>query len=716
MTILQLALKAEYFDAIAAGEKTEEFREANAYWTKRLEGRSFSKIVLTKGYPPKTDASRRIICPWKGLVRKTIIHEHFGNEPIEVFAISVCNPNKLENHKMKVCNEITAAAEMLPLSQLVLSDLNPRKEIDEDRIQSLAESISMSGLLQNLLGYRPDGSDVVEIVGGGRRLRALQLLDEQGQAPQLIPVRVTSDEIEAHAWGLSENANREEIERLDQINAIFAFSDKTKSLVELADTFDMTVREMKTILAMKTLPSEILESFFSGDLSLEDAAHFCAPISDEERLRVFNSLVNGEIYNYQLRNILQRHKQTTSGRFGTFVGEQAYIEAGGTIARDLIDDKLSYFDDTQLIESLAIAKFKTLADEALQAGFKFVEFDPKEASTWSAKQSFGLLTIEGDINPLTEDEQKEQEALVEQANAAMEADDWSTYHKLNRQVVKPVMKFSDDLKKLVGTLIVVDHNGEAQIIEGVYRDEDASALAELGLIEPPAAPQKPALTNDRAKENGFSQALQTDLQNTMLGAVQSALVGNEDLMIDVLSYAMTRGSYMLGLNVDEQKIGMECDESIEFDNRLISDREWDAKISRDDFLEYQSKDRSEKLGVILSALIRGLKYNAGPEMGQSNERQALFDEIADQSGASIRRHWTLNSPNFFKRVKGAYLVDLFATVMGLAEDSDEVKGFAKNKSAEKVRLMDEVFTKGTFDGEPLSDDQLERVATWVPEF
>lgn len=80
------------------------------------------------------DISCRIICLWKGLVCKIIIYEYFGNELIEVFVILVCNFNKLENYKMKVCNEIIVVVEMFLLSQFVLLDFNLCKEIDEDCI------------------------------------------------------------------------------------------------------------------------------------------------------------------------------------------------------------------------------------------------------------------------------------------------------------------------------------------------------------------------------------------------------------------------------------------------------------------------------------------------------------------------------------------------------------------------------------------------------
>lgn len=86
---LILPLKAEYFDAIQAGTKLEEYRLVNDYWRKRLEGREHDMIELTKGYPKRDDAGRRLVLPWRGYTIKTIVHPHFDNVPVEVFAINV---------------------------------------------------------------------------------------------------------------------------------------------------------------------------------------------------------------------------------------------------------------------------------------------------------------------------------------------------------------------------------------------------------------------------------------------------------------------------------------------------------------------------------------------------------------------------------------------------------------------------------------------------
>ncbi|HEK4046067.1 TPA: ASCH domain-containing protein [Pseudomonas aeruginosa] len=89
MRTLTLPLKGEYFDEIKAGTKPEEYRQVTSYWRKRLEGRSYDSIELTRGYPKRDDAARRLVLPWKGYRVATITHPHFGADPVEVFAIDV---------------------------------------------------------------------------------------------------------------------------------------------------------------------------------------------------------------------------------------------------------------------------------------------------------------------------------------------------------------------------------------------------------------------------------------------------------------------------------------------------------------------------------------------------------------------------------------------------------------------------------------------------
>lgn len=92
MKTLTLSLKGEYFDAIRDGTKPEEFRLVKPYWRKRLEGQTYDRIVLTKGYPARDDHERRLERPWRGYREITLTHPHFGPDPVEVFAINVEAP------------------------------------------------------------------------------------------------------------------------------------------------------------------------------------------------------------------------------------------------------------------------------------------------------------------------------------------------------------------------------------------------------------------------------------------------------------------------------------------------------------------------------------------------------------------------------------------------------------------------------------------------
>ena len=89
MTDLVLPLKDIYFHQIKAGTKTEEFRLVTPYWRRRLEYRTYDRIVLTLGYPKRDDTARRLIRPWRGYRVTTITHPHFGPDPVQVFAINV---------------------------------------------------------------------------------------------------------------------------------------------------------------------------------------------------------------------------------------------------------------------------------------------------------------------------------------------------------------------------------------------------------------------------------------------------------------------------------------------------------------------------------------------------------------------------------------------------------------------------------------------------
>lgn len=102
MNILTLNLNKEYFDEIKIGIKKEEYREVKDYWNKRLS-KKYDYIVIKCGYPNAADISKELWFKWNGFIKKKIIHKHFDNKEIEVYAINL--DKIIENPKITKIKE-----------------------------------------------------------------------------------------------------------------------------------------------------------------------------------------------------------------------------------------------------------------------------------------------------------------------------------------------------------------------------------------------------------------------------------------------------------------------------------------------------------------------------------------------------------------------------------------------------------------------------------
>ncbi len=86
---LHLNVKAIYFDEHVAGDKVYEYRLYNEYWKKRLIGQRYDKIYYKSGYPKKGDTKKIRVMPYHGYTVTKRQHPHFGDKPVEVFAIKL---------------------------------------------------------------------------------------------------------------------------------------------------------------------------------------------------------------------------------------------------------------------------------------------------------------------------------------------------------------------------------------------------------------------------------------------------------------------------------------------------------------------------------------------------------------------------------------------------------------------------------------------------
>ena len=149
----------------------------------------------------------------------------------------------------------------------------PRREFDEARLKSLAESIRQYGVLQPLVVTRtdierPDGGlqSVYELIAGERRLRASKLIGLR-EVPVVIRVGEQTDHMKLEL-AIIENLQREDL------NAI----DRAKALAQLSQEFGLTHPEIgakvgrsrefvSNSIRLLSLPEDVQQAVANRELS-----------------------------------------------------------------------------------------------------------------------------------------------------------------------------------------------------------------------------------------------------------------------------------------------------------------------------------------------------------------------------------------------------------------------------------------------------------------
>jgi len=158
------------------------------------------------------------------------------------------------------------------LSQLKLGP-NVRQHYNPDSIAEMAESIKAVGILQNLLVRQTRSG--YEVVFGGRRFKALQLLLKAGEIARdyAVPVDIRKlDDAEATRLGLIENLFREDMEPLEEAEAFYSSVQQGISVADLALKTGFSERLIRQRIALaERLHPEVKNLVWEGELTLEQA-------------------------------------------------------------------------------------------------------------------------------------------------------------------------------------------------------------------------------------------------------------------------------------------------------------------------------------------------------------------------------------------------------------------------------------------------------------
>ncbi|MFG6668159.1 ParB/RepB/Spo0J family partition protein [Halomonas sp. HNIBRBA4712] len=180
--------------------------------------------------------------------------------------------------------------ERLPLGQLSRGKYQPRRDIQPEALEELADSIRAQGVMQPIV-VRPVGEARYEIIAGERRWRAAQLA-ELDVIPAVI--REVSDEV-ALALALIENIQRENLNAVEEAMALKRLGEEFElTQQQIADAVGKSRTQVANLLRLLSLDSEVQTLLERGDLDMGHARALLSLTSAQQR-RIAHEVVNGDL-------------------------------------------------------------------------------------------------------------------------------------------------------------------------------------------------------------------------------------------------------------------------------------------------------------------------------------------------------------------------------------------------------------------------------------
>lgn len=178
---------------------------------------------------------------------------------------------------------------MIAVGGVTPSPYQPRREFDPEALESLAESIRRSGLMQPII-VRPRGGGH-ELVAGERRWRAAALAGLE-RVPALV--RELNDE-EAAEWALVENLQRSELNPMERAHGLRSLSERFGvSQADLGKRVGLERSTVANLMRLTELEEELQALVSSGELSPGHAKALLALPPGRERMELAARAVSGK--------------------------------------------------------------------------------------------------------------------------------------------------------------------------------------------------------------------------------------------------------------------------------------------------------------------------------------------------------------------------------------------------------------------------------------
>ena len=169
----------------------------------------------------------------------------------------------------EAASQLTAdgVLQQLPVEFLQRGQYQPRRDLNPEALQELANSIAAQGVMQPIV-VRPVGDDRYEIIAGERRWRATQ---QAGLDSIPAIVRNVSDEATI-AMALIENIQREDLNAMEESLALLRLQDEfSLTQQQVADAVGKSRSAVTNLMRLASLEPAVQQQLERGELELGHA-------------------------------------------------------------------------------------------------------------------------------------------------------------------------------------------------------------------------------------------------------------------------------------------------------------------------------------------------------------------------------------------------------------------------------------------------------------
>ncbi len=193
------------------------------------------------------------------------------------------------------------AQQVVDINLIVPNPYQPRKEFSDEKLNELAESIRIHGVIQPLLVREHNGK--FQLIAGERRLRASKLV---GLTEVPIVIRDMTDQVMMEV-ALVENLQREDLNPIEEADAYRRLMEEFKlTQDEIAKRVGRSRPAIANTLRLLNLPSIVQSDLAKGTLTMGHARPLLSLKTAEEQLQVWQTIQKDQLSVRQTEELIRQ--------------------------------------------------------------------------------------------------------------------------------------------------------------------------------------------------------------------------------------------------------------------------------------------------------------------------------------------------------------------------------------------------------------------------